>query len=365
MSTSTQNPGAGFDPNAPAAKDAGIYGLPFSEADARLVIVPVPWEATTSYGAGASLGPSAVLAASRQVDLFDLEINKPYQAGIHLLDESAEVKAWNEEGKALAQEHIESYGELPAARERDILARVNLLSTEVNGWLEREAERLLAAGKIVGVLGGDHASPLGAIEAVGKRYPSFGVLHLDAHSDTRKAYEGFAFSHASIMWNVCERVPNMHKLVQVGIRDVCEAEVAYVHSLGTRARMFADVELARRKFAGEAFSKTVDTIVSELPEHVWLSYDIDGLDPTLCPHTGTPVPGGLSFQEIALLTLAVARSGRKIIGFDLCEVAPNLADESDEWDANVGARLLFRMCSATFLSQGLATLATSSAGGPS
>jgi agmatinase len=345
-----------FDPNEPSMAGSGIFGLPFSEDEASLVILPVPWEATTSYGGGAALGPEAVLNASKQVDLFDLEVEKPYGPGIFLGPESEHVRAWNEEAKAKAQHHIENYGELDASEEKAILDRVNELSKQVNLWLQKEAESKLAKGKIVGVLGGDHASPLGAMIAVAKTVPDFGILHLDAHSDTRAAYEGFAYSHASIMYNACEEISNMRKLVQVGIRDVCEDEVAYMKALGERGRMVTDLELSKRKFAGETYAAIAKSIVAELPSRVWLSYDIDGLDPALCPHTGTPVPGGLSFQEAVYLTMEVVRSGRTIVGFDLCEVAPNQADENDEWDANVGARMLYKMCAAVFASKKLASL---------
>ena len=121
--------------------------------------------------------------------------------------------------------------------------------------MKRETSRLLDAGKIVGIVGGDHSVPFGALEAVAAKRPSFGVLHFDAHSDTRRAYEGFEHSHASIMFNVLERIPQVTKLVQVGIRDVCEQEIDYCKSQGARVRMFADRELVRRRHAGEPFAR--------------------------------------------------------------------------------------------------------------
>jgi len=210
--------------------------------------------------------------------------------------------------------------------------------------------QLLEAGHIVGVIGGDHAVPLGCIAAHAARYPGMGVLHLDAHADLRVAYEGFTYSHASIMHNVLAEVPGVARLVQVGIRDFGEAEFVAIEAGGGRVRTFFDAELARRRFDGEPWSSVVREIVDALPQHVYLSFDIDGLDPTLCPHTGTPVPGGLQFQEACALIAAVARSGRTIVGFDLCEVAPG--PDGDEWDGNVGARLLYKMVGATLRSRG-------------
>lgn len=346
-----------FDPNAPSQPGSGIFGLPHAENDALVVLVPVPWEATTSYGGGAAEGPRAILEASRQVDLFDLDVDRPYQHGIHMLPIPEELGAWNEEGKAEAAKVIEQGGAGDDPALAEALERVNALSDKVNVHVEREVARLLGAKKVVGVIGGDHSVPYGALRAVASASKErFGVLHFDAHSDTRRAYEGFRHSHASIMFNVLEDIPAVEKLVQVGIRDVCEEEVGYCESLGDRVAVFHDRQIARRKMAGEAFANLASEIVAQLPNRVWVSFDIDGLDPRYCPHTGTPVPGGLELAEAIFILREVVRSGKKIIGFDLNEVAPNLADESDEWDGNVGARLLYKLVAFTLASQGRAKL---------
>jgi agmatinase len=333
-----------FDPNGPSAKNSGIFGLPFSEAEAALVLLPVPWEATTSYGGGAAAGPAAIFEASKQVDLYDLDVDKPYAAGIHMLDADASLMAWNIEAKAAAQEVITRYGELPAHEETALLATVNSLSERVNAYVRLQTTRLLRNGKLVGVVGGDHSVPLGAFAAIGAETGAFGILHFDAHSDTREAYEGFQFSHASIMHNALESVPEIEHIVQVGIRDLCEQEMDYCNAHGRRVRMLTDREMQRRLQAGESFRSLASDIVSTLPNRVWVSFDIDGLDPQLCPNTGTPVPGGLSFAQALGILRELAASGRTIIGFDLNEVAPNLQNPDDEWDANVGARLLYKLC---------------------
>ena len=340
-----------FDPNAPAQPGSGVFGLPHSESEALVVLVPVPWEATTSYGGGASDGPKAIRDASAQVDLYDLDVEKPYDAGIHMLDEDEELIAANGKGKALAAKIIEAGGAGDDPELGQALAKVNELSGKVNAWVKKETARLLGAGKIVGIVGGDHSVPFGALEAVAARIPSFGVLHFDAHSDTRRAYEGFAHSHASIMFNVLEQIPQVTKLVQVGIRDVCEQEIDYCESQGARVRMFADRELVKRRHAGEPFASTAQAIVAELPAEVWVSFDIDGLDPRFCPHTGTPVMGGLDPAEVMAILRALAASGKHIVGFDLNEVAPNQHDDHDEWDGNVGARILYRLCGVALASE--------------
>jgi agmatinase len=331
-----------FDPSAAALPGSGVYGLPHSEAEAAVVLVPVPFEATTSYGGGAARGPDAILAASRQVDLFDVETGRPYEAGIHMLPSPAHVAALDARARADAAPVIEAGG---ASEERpDLLAataRVNAASAEVNAWVQAEVGRLLAAGKRVGVVGGDHAVAFGSIAAHAALYPGLGVLHLDAHADLRRAFEGFEHSHASILFNAMERLPGVARLVQVGIRDVSDEEMAYVDAARGRIVTHHDALLAARRFEGETWAAQVARIVEPLPRDVYLTFDADGLDPTLCPHTGTPVPGGLSFQEACALVAGVVRSGRRIVGLDLVEVAPG--PEGDDWDGNVGARLLYKM----------------------
>ena len=345
-----------FDPNAAASADGGIFGLPYSFAESALVYLPVPWEATTSYGGGTADGPAAILEASHQVDLFDAEVLRPYEVGLHLLSESREVRKRGRAARKLAQGIIDRRGDIGQSKPlRAALAKVNAASDWLNTYVATETDRLLSAGKIVGLLGGDHSTPFGALQAVAKHHPHFGILQIDAHADLRRAYEGFTFSHASIMFNVLERIPAVERLVQVGIRDFSEEEWDYARAQGKRSRIFLDSDLQYRRHQGRAWARSVDAIVETLPQEVWISFDIDGLDPRFCPHTGTPVPGGLDFAEANTLIAAVARSGRKIIGFDLNEVSPDPTGHS-EWDANVGARMLYKMTAWTLLSRGLRQL---------
>jgi len=341
-----------FDPNAAATSDSGVFGLPFTEENSALVLIPVPWEATTSYGEGTSKGPKAILEASRQVDLFDVETGKPYEAGICMLPESQEVRSWNKTARDIAQKIIEVGGVAEGASKlAEEAYQVNGYSNKVNDFVYSETKRLLKAGKITGVVGGDHSVPYGTIKALAEKYPGFGILHFDAHSDLRVAYEGFTHSHASIMYNVMQDLKSVGKLVQVGIRDFCEQEFDYIQSSKGRIRAFFDSGLVRSKFEGQPWLKICQQIVQELPKDVYISFDIDGLDPSLCPNTGTPVPGGLSFQEATALIREVVRSGRRIVGFDLNEVAPG--ENDGEWNANVGARLLYKLCGWTLVSQKL------------
>jgi agmatinase len=339
-----------FDPNKAANADSGVFGLPYGEEEAKLIFLPVPWEATTSYGGGTALGPEAILQASAQVDLFDLEVDRPYEAGFFWhRGQSKKILQWNKKAKALAKPII-ARGEANTKALKRNLLEVNALGDKLNLAVEEDCLRLMNQGKIVAVVGGDHSVPFGALRALAQKEREFGVLHIDAHSDTRASYEGFQWSHASIFHNVIEKIPQVKRLVQVGIRDFCEEEYLYVKARPERIRTFFALESAKKKANGVSWQKQVDEMLRFLPEKVWISFDIDGLDPSYCPHTGTPVPGGLSYEEAIVLLGSLARSGRRIIGFDLNEVAPG---KNSEWDANVGARLLYKMAAYCVASQGL------------
>ena len=335
-----------FDPDAAAGAGSGIYGLPFSSESSAVVVVPVPFEATTSYGGGTSNGPQAVLEASRQVDLFDHETGRPYAKGIAMLEISDNVLAWNREAKKIAAAVIDKGGVVDDET-REAAQKVNEIGEQVNRWVYSQTSALLHAHKMPVILGGDHSVPFGAIEAYAEAQPGFGILHLDAHADLREAYEGFTWSHASIFNNVMTKIDGVAKLVQVGVRDLGQAERNMIESSNGRIVTFYDADVATRKEEGVPFAKIADEIVAALPDRIYLSWDIDGLDPTLCPGTGTPVPGGLSWNEAIGLLRAIHRSGKRIIGLDLCEVSPG----ETEWDANVGARLLYKMIGFALLTQ--------------
>jgi len=331
---------AAFDPGGAARPGSGIFGLTCTEDEARVVVLPVPFDATTSYRRGTAGGPAAVLAASHQLDVFDREVGRPYEAGIFMREEPAFVRGANEDARAAAEPIIAVGGEIAgdAELERQLL-RVNALSDAVNKLVYDAAREVLERGKIAVVLGGDHATPFGAIQAYAERHPGMGILHVDAHADLREAYEGFTHSHASIMHNVATRIPGVSRIVQVGLRDFSEAEAAFAEGSGGRIVQHFDADLAAAKFEGETWKSIVERVVLDLPRDVYVSFDVDGLDPALCGATGTPVPGGLSFHEASYLVGAVARSGRRIVGLDLSEVA----GEGNEWDGNVGARILYKL----------------------
>lgn len=331
-----------FDPNALARKDLGIYGLPFDTETASTVLLPVPWEVTVSYGAGTAAGPEAILEASAQVDLFDPDVPDAWKIGLAMDEIPESIKHLNDSQRQKAERYIKCLenGEDPtqSAEMSQLLSEINTACEEMNSWVESRASHFLDQNKLVGLVGGDHSTPLGLIRALGKRHGEFGILHFDAHADLRDAYEGFKFSHASIMFNVLE-VESMTRLVQVGIRDYCEDEANLIRNSEKRVIAFYDRDIKSRKYEGETWRDICNEIVSLLPPKIYVSFDIDGLDPKFCPNTGTPVPGGMELEEALYLIRHTVRQGKQIIGFDLNEVACG----TDEWDANVGARLLYRM----------------------
>lgn len=332
-----------FKETAQTIDGTGIFGLSTPVEEAALVLIPVPFDATASYGRTAAEGPAAILEESAQIDLFDLDTGNPSRAGIAMLAIPDDVRRWNDE----ARDHVDiaRASALRGAPDTAAIEAVNVLGGQVNRWLRQQVEAHWKRGAMVGVVGGDHSVPLATIQAHAERYPGLGVLHIDAHADLRLAYESFLWSHASIMRNVLQHTA-IKRLVQVGIRDFCEAEHDVI-TQDPRVTCFFDATLARRRFAGASWSVLVEGIVSSLPQHVYVSLDIDGLDPALCPHTGTPVPGGLQFQELSALLHAVTRSGRRIVGFDLSEVAPGPG--GDPWDGNVGMRVLYKLCGHTLM----------------
>ncbi|MBM4281990.1 MAG: agmatinase family protein [Deltaproteobacteria bacterium] len=344
-----------FDPDAPAAADAGLYGLPHTAEDAHVVVVPVPFEATVSFRTGTARGPEAILQASRQVDLFDGDVGRPYERGIAMEDVPAWLPPLADSARASASAAIDAQVEGRAPSDAD-LAVVEAAGERVNAHVQQRVGALLAAGKLPVVVGGDHSVPFGAIAACAAHLQGrpLGVLHLDAHCDLRDAYEGFRWSHASIMKNVLDRVPGV-RLVQVGIRDFSDGELDAVRGSEGRVTTWFDVQLRRARLSG-GFLRQAQAIAAALPDDVYLSFDIDGLEPALCPSTGTPVPGGLSWDEIVAVLAAVVAAGKRVVGLDLVEVAPPADSDGDalgdSWDANVGARLLYKMIGFALASRG-------------
>jgi agmatinase len=252
----------------------------------KIVILPVPYEATVSYGHGTKDGPAAILEASHFVEFFDEETKRE-----------------------ICREHgIATLPPLNVARKKP---------EAVFELINKTVRELLALGKFVVTLGGEHSISAAPIAACAARHPDLSVLQFDAHSDLRQEYEGTKYSHASVMARVCEFL-DPQRLVQVGIRAQCREEAEFIRDRGIHTYYAHEI----RNGAHDRLFKTWDDRVAEqLSDHVYISFDVDGFDPSIMPSTGTPEPNGLFWAETLQCIRKVSRA-HTIVGFDVVELAP-------------------------------------------
>ncbi len=338
---------ANFDPNGVGLKSNNIFGLPFTEEQAELVLLPVPWEVTVSYRVGTAQGPDHIFDAAMQVDLFDPDVKDGWKKGFYMLPIDKNIRKKSDYLRQCAElilSHMVDGGEV--SENEQLTGKLNEINTNgevLRDWVYEMTSGLLKKGKKVGLIGGDHSTPLGFIKALGDVHSDFGILQIDAHADLRIAYEGFTYSHASIMYNVLKEVPQVKKLVQVGIRDYCDEELQIINESNGRVHTFFDKDIKEQQYEGATWKSTCQQVIDALPQKVYISFDIDGLDPKLCPNTGTPVPGGFEADQVFYLFKMLKASGRELIGFDLNEVS-NGYQSGDSIDSIVGARMLFKLC---------------------
>lgn len=307
--------------------DFNIFDLEdeFSNQDSKVQIIPVPWEASTSFKKGTIEGPDAIFEASIQMDLCDFHVKDPYKQGYFMMDEDLTIRLLSRTAQRTKEDkHFEV----------------------MNQYVQRLTKEKLDKEQIPVILGGDHSVPLGAYKAVAESVGDFGILHIDAHMDLRDGYQNFTYSHASIMRHAL-KIPQLKSLVQIGIRDFCEEELECSRS-EDRIETIFDHDLSNLKIEGKSWASLLKKKIKHLPKKVWISLDIDGLCPSLCPGTGTPVPGGLGFNEVLYIIRTLCKS-KNIIGFDLVEVGPR------EIDANVGMRLLYKIGAYALESRGFCT----------
>lgn len=337
-----------FDPSGVGISNGNIFGFPVTEKEADIILIPVPFDATASYGKGTSKGPEQILEASTQLDFFHPDVENAHDIKVFMLPSSKEALKMNNELVVEAVRYIdflENGGNPAESNEfKEIVTTINDAQLAIKEQVKSKSKAYLDANKIVGVIGGEHSVPLGLLEALNDKYnEGFGVLQIDAHADLRNAYEGFKQSHASIFYNALE-CANLKKLVQVGIRDVAPLEIDVINNSKDRIKTYFDFDIKEELFKGNTWNTIVEQIVNDLPSDVYISFDIDALHPALCPNTGTPVPGGFQLEDIRFLLKKLSDSGKKIIGFDLCEVANG---NNNDWDANVGARALWELIVST------------------
>ena len=333
-----------FDHNSAGNPNNNIFGLPFEEEDAALVLLPVPWEVTVSYGAGTARAAEHLCKASLQIDLTDADVKDGWKQGFYMRDIDRKILMKSDYLRKEAELYINYISQGENVEDNKFMSKtlkeVNAGSLFMNNWVYEQTKELLDRGKLVGLIGGDHSTPFGFFKAIGEKFDDFGILQIDAHHDLRIAYEDFKYSHASVMYNALMEIPKLIKLVQVGVRDYSDDEAKYVEDSNGRVVTFYDKNLKEKMYEGETWKDITAEIIGQLPENVFISFDIDGLDPKLCPNTGTPVQGGFETNQVFYLFKKLLQSGRKLIGFDLNEVGIS----ANEWDENVGARVLFKLC---------------------
>lgn len=340
-----------FNPNGVGLHNGHFIGLPFDQEDAQIILIPAPWDLTVSSGIGTHSGPQNILESSYQLDLYDEYVPDAWKIGIFLKATDKQLLTQNNQLRPIAENYIvalESQEEIS----EELRTQVSDINVACRGMVDRLESQCLAVlqnSKLFGLIGGDHSIALAGISACAKKYDSFGILQIDAHMDLRNAYEDFTYSHASIFYNAMQN-ESISQLVQVGIRDFCQEEVDFATMQQQRIKQFSDKQIQSALFEGKSFKQVCHSIIEQLPKKVYISFDIDGLMPVYCPNTGTPVPGGLSFNQAKFLIEQLVESGRKIIGFDLCEVA----GLGNSYDGNVGARVAYYLSNYMAKSQGLA-----------
>lgn len=266
--------------------EEGFLGLPAQEnppETARVILIPAPFEASSSYGRGSADGPRAIIEASAQVELFDAALGR---------------EPWRLAGGVATLAPLEVQG---------------LSAPEMNARLEENVARALDEGRFVITLGGEHSSIVGAVQAHCRRFERLTVLQLDAHSDLRPSYQGDPWSHASAM----ARVLDFHDhLVQAGIRsqDKTEREISEAGGIP----VFYGEAMVRAQARGEDW---IGPIIDTCRQNVYLSLDCDVFDPSLIPATGTPEPGGLDWPMLDLLLERLC-AARRLVGFDVSELMP-------------------------------------------
>lgn len=292
--------------------DSSHWGLPFNFAGlepefssfeaSRVAVLPVPYDFSTSYQGGTRWGPHAILAASRNMEVWDDELGATYRAGIHTLPE---------------------------------LEATALGPGEMARRVEQAFDWIQAAGKLPVMLGGEHSLTAGAVASALKRYPGLSVLQIDAHADMRDRYLDSPDSHACVMRRIRERCP----AASVGIRSLSEEEAEHLRAHPApiwSVRAF-------RRLRGEW-----KPVLAALTDDVFITFDLDGLDPACLPGTGTPEPGGLEWYEASDLIGAVAAT-KRIVGFDVVELAPLPGNVASDF---LAARMTYRMIGHMLRSQG-------------
>lgn len=266
---------------------------------AKVVLIPVPYDGTSTWGKGADKGPKAFLEASENMEMYDIETaTEVYQQGIHLTAPLAE----NSSPQAVVNE------------------------------VHRITKDFIKRNKFVTLIGGEHSVSIGSIRAFNECFDNLTVLHLDAHADLRESYNGTKYNHACAVHEASQTT----NLVQVGIRSMDAIEKTFMEE----ERTFFAHDMVRDEY-------WMDKVVEACTDNVFITFDLDALDPSIMPSTGTPEPGGLLWYE-TLEFLKQVFEEKNVVGFDIMELCPNENDTSSDF---LAAKLYYKMLSYKFMGQ--------------
>lgn len=333
-------------------KPVESFGAKTTLKQAELILIPVPWEVTTSYGGGTSQGPDLIRKACFQLDFFNPELKCAYNHKIHFEKTDPLIQSLGKEARVWAKDIQKNWKEDTVLNKKQLALceKVNQASESLQDWLYEKSSKLFQEDKIPALVGGDHSVSEGLVRLIGEKLKGeYSILHLDAHADLRESYQGFKYSHASVMHNILNLPFPPKKLIQVGIRDLCETEYKKISNSKTISCFF-DVDLSFRLFSGEKWADLCQEIVKSLSSEVYVSLDVDALSWHYAPGTGTPVPGGLSFNQLLYLFSEIKRQKKRLIAFDVVETAGGEQPNSfSEWNGNVSARLIYYLAGLVLL----------------
>ena len=324
-----------------------LFGLPIGVDQADMLFIPAPWDVTSLHG-GTVLGPEMLLRNSYKIGLHQEPQHDAWKLGMAMLPIPHGWKLKSDQLRDSARTYLQAWEFGSKQPNLALTSRIDQYTTAFKNRIKNKALTYMQKGKMVGLVGGEQTCALGMIEACGERHSNFGILHIDAHADLRKRYQGFKSAHASVMYHAL-KTPQVDLLVQVALRDYDHEEAQTMAEAKDKIVSFSDAELKKAAFQGVSWDKTCQKIIAKLPQKVYISFDIDALNPQLCPSTGRPVPGGLDLDQARYLIAKIAASGKEIIGFDLSEVAYST---ETEWDGLVASYLLYSLGVAMAQSQG-------------
>ena len=299
-----------------------------------IFIYSVPWDVTVTYRSGSHQSPGFIQESMAQLD--DQHPFSTESIQLTFLPVNSSIVGLQHEYKKVSSLIIDALNHQKnlTSRHQQQLAEINRASCELNQLVLNDIHHHRSSPVIL--CGGEHGVGVGYVASLSRQFDSFSILHIDAHMDCRVQYFGYDYSHASVMTHYANHSA-VSGITQVGIRDYASVETQFQAESDTEFHVFTDYWLHQQLFHGKCWHDVCQQILGTLSDRVFISLDVDGLMAYLCPATGTPVPGGLSYNQLVYLLEQVSKT-KRLVGAELVEV--NSSSASD-WNADVGARLLF------------------------